>query len=209
MLASVTAPVHGCIYGCTWKDLDALAFWHVGTCAGIGTGRIRECVMFPQSADGKKPHRNAPIIVLRVDRSPASRLGQQPLQPTGFRAPKGLGSQDGAPRRPRDRREWRRCAARRPRSALQRRPQGMPTRPRQTRAAAGPPHGPLSAVQPPLAAPAAAASCRSTCKQRTAWHRRCRCVASLGTSRWQLALWLSAALGVTGGSVRAACTEHS
>jgi hypothetical protein len=45
-----------------------------------------------------------------------------------------LGSREGAPRRPRDRRSSRRRAARRPRPALQRRPQGFPNRPRQTRA---------------------------------------------------------------------------
>jgi hypothetical protein len=112
------ALVHGCIYGCAWKDLDAMHTpWHAWDLRGH-RHRAHLRVRAVAAEHGTQRHGSAPMLVLRVDRSPTGRLGQQPLQPMGFTTARtSQGSREGAPRRPRDRREWRRRAARRARPA--------------------------------------------------------------------------------------------
>jgi hypothetical protein len=70
----IRALVHGCIFGCACKDLDALLTpWHIWDLRGHLNRAL------PSTGHG-----GAPTLVRRVDRSPTGRLSQQPLQPTGF-----------------------------------------------------------------------------------------------------------------------------
>ena len=164
------ALVHGCIYECAWKDLDVFTPWHVGTC---------ERLLLLQSADGKRhtgayPRSSCSLTDTRTGDSVSS-LCSRGRESTNEQGPHTVlegGRASTAARSP--------CLA-----ASRSLP--PPTSPAaastgdtdspeadtggdRPTATAEPPHGPLYVVQPPPAAPAAAASCRSTCKQHR-WYR--------------------------------------